>query len=193
MYSKFLVFIAASVLTAQALAQTQIDEVFHQLKSNQRSYEDKGAICEEVAKVLLQKDFPAPRFKVEVGIAYGDLDKTIGELDEVIIDTTTNKAVQVIEVKCWTDLNAGREKALDQRARFLKNIRSAKELFFSSTSTQDEFPQEMFEGLTDFRSIGQKGATAAGYDLEFPFTMKELMDLRVRLIRCQSWGAPHCN
>lgn len=172
---------------------TTLEEIFQSFKKSQTSYEDKGVICEQVAKYLLEKKYPAPRYRVEVGIAYGDLDNTIGELDEVIFDNVENKAIQVLEVKCWADLKAGQEKAMNQRTRFLKNIRSNKELYFFSTSTQEEFDQKLFEGISDFRSIGQKGATASGFDFEFPFTMKELMDLRVRLVRCQSWGEKFCN
>lgn len=192
MFIRFLGFIFIFLIGFQVSAQTQIDEIFHQLKNNPRSYEDKGSICEEVAKVLLEKQFPAPQYKIVVGIAYGDLDKVIGELDEVIIDTRINKAIQILEVKCWKDLNAGHEKALEQRDRFLKSIQSTKELYFSSTSTQEDFDQITFKGISIFKSIGQKGALAAGFDLEFPFTMKELMDLRVRLIQCAQWGESFC-
>lgn len=173
---------------AFALSNLSLENVFDLLKNQPRSYETKGAICEEVAKVLLEQEYPAPRYTVHVGIAYGDLEKTIGELDEVVIDNQSGKAIRVYEVKCWTDLKEGREKALAQRSRFLKALRSSKELYFNSTSTQEEFSQEIFEDLKDFMSLGQKGATAAGYEFEFPFTMRELMDLRTRLLRCQSWG-----
>lgn len=167
---------------------SELDSTFEALKNNPRSYEDKGAICEEIAKVFLQKKYPEPQYSIHIGIAYGDLTSTIGELDEVIIDNSSNKVLKILEVKCWTDLAAGKEKAEQQRSRFLKNIRSTKELYFISTSTQNDFDQNLFEGVNDFVSIGQKGAVASGYDFELPFTMKEIMNLRSRLLRCQSDG-----
>lgn len=176
------------LMSLGAIASPEIDQIFDSLKGLPRSYETKGAICEEVAKVLLEKDYPPPRYSVHVGIAYGDLERVIGELDEVIIDHNENKVIKIIEVKCWTDLKAGRDKAHEQRARFLKSIRNPQKLYFTSTSTDQEFSPAQFVGVNSFAAIGQKGAKAVGYDLEFPFTMKELMDLRLQLLRCQNWS-----
>lgn len=175
-------------ISHHAYASPEFDSMYDELKSLPRNYEAKGAICEEVAKVLLEKDYPQPRYTVHVGIAYGDLEKVIGELDEVIVDNETQKVVKIFEVKCWTDMKAGLEKAQEQRARFLKSIRNPSRLYFSSTSTDQEFSSQMFIGTQSFAAIGQKGSKAIGYDIEFPLTMKELMDLRLQLLRCQNWS-----
>ena len=161
---------------------------FAELKNIPRSYEDSGAICEEVARLGMQKEFPAPQYKVEVGIAYGDGSRTIGELDIVIMDLRQNKVIKIAEVKCWKDIRGGLQKALDQRARFLKYNNSSKPLYFRSTSSSQVFEREQFEDVEEFFSIAQKGSVSQGFDVELAYTLKEMHQHRTDMLRCQSQG-----
>ncbi|MNJ92626.1 hypothetical protein D3C87_103000 [compost metagenome] len=163
-------------------------EDFAALKDIPRSYEDAGAICEEVARLDFKKDYPAPQYDVAVGIAYGDGQRTIGELDVIVFDNNTHKAVRVAEVKCWKNMSGGLNKALDQRARFLKNIRSGKKIVLESTSSHKVYDQEAFEYVEDFITVGQKGSLKEGYDQELNYTLKELHQYSVEMIRCQNQG-----
>lgn len=161
-------------------------EDFEALKGIPRSYQDSGAICEEIARLDVQKKYPAPQYKVEVGIAYGDNQRTIGELDVVVFDR--NQVILVGEVKCWKDLRGGLKKALDQRARFLKNLHSNKPLIFTSTSTHQRFSQNAFKDVQEFITIGQMGAVESGYDAELGYTLSELHGHTEDMIGCQNSG-----
>nr|BFD67058.1 hypothetical protein HAGR004_20800 [Bdellovibrio sp. HAGR004] len=174
------------LLASSAFADWAQD--FEELKNIPRSYEDSGAICEEVARLDMQKEFPSPQYKVEVGIAYGDGSRTIGELDIVILDLQQNKVIKVAEVKCWKDIRGGLQKAMDQRARFMKHNNSSKPLYFRSTSSQQVFERELFEDVEEFFSIAQKGAASAGFDVELAYTLKEMHQHRTEMLRCQSQG-----
>lgn len=163
-------------------------EDFEALKDIPRSYEDSGAICEEVARLDMIKEYPAPQYDVVVGIAYGDVTRTIGELDVVVVDNNIQKVIKVAEVKCWKDVRGGLKKARDQRARFLKNLHSGKSLIFRSTSTKQVWEAEKFEQVRDFISIAQKGSTNQGFDQELEYTLQEMHQHRTDMLRCQKDG-----
>ena len=161
---------------------------FSELKDIPRSYEDSGAICEEVARLEMQRTYPAPQYKVEVGIAYGDGSRIIGELDVVIFDNNLNKVLKIAEVKCWKDVRGGLQKAQEQRARFLKYNRSGKPLFFRWTSSNQTFDKEQFAFEKEFFSITQKGSASQGFEVELEYTLKEMHQHRYEMIRCQNQG-----
>lgn len=181
-----LLFVALLVFSGSAFATWSQD--FAELKDIPRSYEDSGSICEEVARLEMQRSFPAPQYKVEVGIAYGDGTRTIGELDVVIFDNNLNKVYKIAEVKCWKDLRAGLQKAMDQRARFLKYNRSGKPLYFRSTSTKVAYDKAQFDHVDEFFSIAQKGGTKYGFDVELEYDLKQMHTYRTEMLRCQSKG-----
>lgn len=184
---KFLVLISSLFFALNSFAATWAED-FESLKSIPRSYEDSGAICEEIARLDVQKIYLAPQFEVLTGISYGDTQRVIGELDIIVFDKNINKVVHIAEVKCWKDMRGGLDKALDQRHRFLKAIRSAKVLVFKSTSSDATYPQEQFEDVSDFTTLGQKGTVAAGYDQELSYTLQELHKHRADMLSCQSKG-----
>lgn len=163
-------------------------EDFELLKSRPRSYEDAGAICEEIARLKFERQFNNSNFQIEVGIAYSDTQRTIGELDIVVFDRSKNTVIQVAEVKCWKDMSGGLHKAQEQRARFLKNLHSQKEIHFQSTSTDQEYEIEQFLDVSVFTTIGQKGTVQAGYDDELEYDLRELHKMTVDMLRCQDRG-----
>lgn len=158
---------------------------FNALKNHPRSYEDTGAICEELARLKFERKFNNSNFEVLVGIAYGDVQNTIGELDIVVFDHSQEKVILVSEVKCWKNLQGGLAKAKDQRQRFLFNLNSNKNLYFESTSSQKQYKTEQFKFVTTFSTIGQKGAVNNGYDDELEYDLRELHTLRMEMLRCQ--------
>ncbi|WII71184.1 hypothetical protein QJS83_12005 [Bdellovibrio sp. 22V] len=184
---KMLGFFFAVILSSTTVFADWAQD-FAELKNIPRSYEDSGSICEEIARLDLQKEFPAPQYEVIVGIAYGDATRVIGELDVVIFDKNIQKVIKIAEVKCWKDMRGGLQKALEQRARFLKSIRSSKQLVFKSTSTKEVFDAEKFEYVEEFFTMGQKGTVAVGYEREMEYTHKEMQTHRYEMIRCQNQG-----
>ncbi|QLY26238.1 hypothetical protein [Bdellovibrio sp. KM01] len=184
---KLSVFVSALLFSLNLFAANWAED-FEALKSVPRSYEDSGAICEEVARLDVRKQFPAPQYHVEVGIAYGDGHRTIGELDIIVFDLNMQRVVRIGEVKCWKSFSGGLNKARDQRGRFLKTIRSNGQVFFKNTSTGQMYDQAWFEGINDFISIGQAGAVANGYDQELGYTLNELHQHTGDMLRCQKQG-----
>jgi len=162
------------------------DEDFQLLKDRPRSYEVAGAICEELARIKFEKQYNNSNYEIEVGIAYGDRQRTIGELDIIVFSRETQSVIHIAEVKCWKDMSAGLEKARDQRLRFLNNVKSTqKQISFQSTSRDQTFAVDQFRNVTSFSTIGQKGSVEAGYDAELDYDLRELHHLSMDMIRCQ--------
>lgn len=182
------IFVLLLALLSSNTVFASWEEDFELIKNVPRSYEDSGSICEEVARVQVQREFPAPQYNVIVGIAYGDASHVIGELDVVIFDNNIQKVVKIGEVKCWKDLPGGLEKAHEQRARFLKTVRSNKATRFFNTSTKENYSPEQFQFVNEFFSIAQKGSVAQGFDRELEYTLLEMKNHRYEMIRCQHDG-----
>jgi hypothetical protein len=185
-FMRVFVFIAALLVSPMGFASWSED--FQEIKNTPRNYTDAGAICEELAKVQFEKEYNKKDFEVVVGIAYGDGQRTIGELDVVVFDRNSKSAVKVTEVKCWADLSGGLHKAHLQRARFLANIDAKKPIYFKSTATLKSYPQDVFKDVTVFTTLGQKGSVQAGYDAELEYDLNELHRLSSEMIRCQNQG-----
>ncbi|KYG61097.1 hypothetical protein [Bdellovibrio bacteriovorus] len=182
---KMMTIVFSLLLSSTAFATWAED--FELLKDVPRSYEDSGSICEEVARIEVQREYQKPQYDVIVGIAYGNESRVIGELDIVVFDNNLNKVIKIGEVKCWKDMRGGLEKAKEQRARFLKTVRStANNLRFFSTSTKEAYSPEQFKFVNEFFSMGQKGTVSAGYDKELEYTLKEMHNYRYEMIRCQN-------
>lgn len=180
--------ICTIILTFYSSALASWTEDFEELRSVSRSYEDTGAICEEVARLALEKEYSGPQYQVIVGIAYADEVRTIGELDVVVLDNNIQKVIKIGEVKCWKDAAAGLVKAREQRTRFMKTIASNAKIRFRSTSTQEIFESDKFVHAKEFFSMGPKGSVAVGFDRELKYTLKEIHDHRMDMIRCQHQG-----
>lgn len=184
---KFFAVLGTLMLSA-SLAFASWEEDFELLKKIPRSYEDSGSICEEVARLQMQREYPKPQYDVVVGIAYGDVQHVIGELDVVIFDNNIQKVIKIGEVKCWKDVRGGLQKAREQRARFLKAVRQPKTTRFFSTSTKENFSAEKFQYVNEFFSMAQKGSVAQGFDREIEYTLQEMHNHRYEMIRCQNQG-----
>jgi hypothetical protein len=183
---KFLVLLSAVLFSFSAFAGWNED--FAILKDIPRDYNDAGSICEEVARVDMMREYPAPQYSVEVGIAYADEERTVGELDIIIFDNNTNKVYKIAEVKCWKDIKGGLDKAREQRSRFVSYIHKNIPLKFRSTSTGRYYDTDQFRYVTEFFSIAQNGSKKRGFDVELEYTLPELKQFRKDMIRCQNKG-----
>lgn len=162
---------------------------FDLIKNTGRDLEPTGAICEEVAKLRFAEKYPEPQYRVYVGIEYSDSERTVGELDIVVMNNETQSADVIAEVKCWKAPKNGLKKAHEQRARFLTNVHSGKALKFSWIENPSvALRKAQFNTAKIFLSVAQSGAKADGFDEELPYTLKELMDLRSDILRCQDSG-----
>ncbi len=162
-----------------------IGEDFRDLKNSAVDYQVVGAVCEEVARLRFQEEFPNNKYAVVTGVEYGDGNRTIGELDVVVFENTTQKVVRVAEVKCWKNTQGALKKARDQRQRFISTLQSGKQTYFKSLHSDYKFKKDNFMGTKEFIAVAQKGSKSSGFDRELPYELDELMKLRQMMIECQ--------
>lgn len=181
---KFTAILSALFVAVSAFAG--LGEDFAQLKNTGTDYEVVGAVCEEVARLRFQEEFPAPRYGVVTGVEYGDGNRTIGELDVVVYEAHTQKVLRVAEVKCWKDPQGAIRKALDQRQRFVKTVKSGRPIRFRSLNSNIQFRREHFLSNPQQVAVAQNGTKHAGFDFELGYELRELMQLRKMMIDCQA-------
>lgn len=184
MFLSSLVIVLAVAFNANA---KDIQPMFERLKDSAENYEIVGAICEQVAKLEMEEQYPADKYFITSGIEYGDNSRTIGELDVIIFDKSTNKAQVSAEVKCWKNLEGARKKALNQRNRFIATLKSGRHIYMHNKQ-DGEYRKEQFDSVKRFLSIAQNGSVKAGFEVELSYTLDELMKLRSLLLECQSRG-----
>lgn len=165
-----------------------ITPYFEALKQSGVNYEPDGAVCEQVARVDLRKEFPEADYIITTGIEYDIGGDTLGELDVVVINRSSQKVVMVAEVKCWRNLYNAMDKLKAQRDRFLWNLRQFPHKMRFESHEGLNVSVNQFSDVTTFRSIAQIGAGRRGFDVELAFTLSELGELRMQLLKCQSWG-----
>lgn len=164
-----------------------IKDDFEDLKNNGLDYTQVGVVCEEVAKLRFQELYPSPQYSVITGVEYSDQDGVVGELDLVVFENKTAVAVVVGEVKCWNNSSKGIIKAMEQRQRFITNVKSKRALEFKYLKDEDQtFTKTQFNKVEKYHYISQKGTKKAGFDVELPYTLGELMQLREDIMKCQS-------
>jgi hypothetical protein len=184
---KSVILLVTSLLTINSFAG--LTEDFHVLKNSGKSLEAVGTICEDVTQLRYIEKYPAPQYRVLTGIAYNDKERTVGELDLVVFDNETHNAILIGEVKCWNSPKSGLKKAQEQRKRFLDNVKSSKALTFKwLQDPKEKFTKTQFNKTSNFISIAQHGAKNKGFDVELEYSLKELMQLREDIMRCQESG-----
>lgn len=177
----FLVFI--SVNSSQA---RDLNPIFNLLKPTGENYQVVGVVCEQVAKLEMEREY-GPKYFVTTGIEYGNPSHVIGELDVVVFDKSTGKAVMVGEVKCWENASGGLRKAYDQRQRFINTIKNRQQVQMYSKSAR--FDVKQFDGQIRYMAISYLGTKSVGYDEDLDYTLEELMKLRQMMIQCQNQGS----
>lgn len=182
---KILLLLLISAFSFSAFAVPTLEEEVQALKNTPRDYFDTGAICEEVARLEFQQEYQVPQYKVLTGIAYDNGDGTAGELDVIVFDNNTNKVIKIGEVKCWNDLKGALLKAKKQKARFFGNRDNAKNMEFKMTHGTETFTRDQFAYVNEFITIGPQGSKAAGFDYELAYSLRDLMNLREMMLKCQ--------
>lgn len=158
------------------------------LKNIPASYEPDGAVCEQVARLQLAQEYPADQYTITGGIEYDLGDNTMGELDVVIYHKTNHQVQLVAEVKCWKNFGQGLDKAIGQRTRFQWNLQKHPEKMNFISYEGEQFKVTDFGPAIKFISISQKGGSSHGYDAEIPYTLSEMHELRMYMLKCQDAG-----
>ncbi len=172
-----------------SFALGDIRPYFAYLQDSGVDYVVVGAVCEQVTKVLMQKQYPYPTFSVYTGVEYSRPGgSTIGELDVVVVRNADQKALLVGEVKCWKDLSAAHKKAMDQRQRIMANLKKGGNIRLRCLDNTCNYNTSNFDQVQRFISISQDGGRQHGFDIDLPHSLEQLMGLRDALMKCQAHG-----
>ncbi|MBN20287.1 MAG: hypothetical protein CL678_03280 [Bdellovibrionaceae bacterium] len=158
-------------------------EGYEYLMSLPREYKDFGSVCEEIATQEIKEDYPSDRYEVTGNLVYQNSQRTIGELDIVVLRKEDKEAVVIGEVKCWKKLSQGRSKALRQLERFRNTILSGRPIrIFHAFEKKRLFETDQFDEAPRYITVSQKGGRSEGYDREIRFSHEEMRRL-YRVIR----------
>jgi hypothetical protein len=186
--SRSLVLVFVGTLVSPSSYSGDLEQAFERLKDSGADYRPEGAVCEQVARLDLERDFPSPAYEVTTGIEYANSRQVLGELDVVVFDSRSGKVILISEVKCWQNLKSARRKAREQQERFQKHVASGVSLQFHSDK-KDSYDDDQFRSSPRFITISQAGGEQAGFEQTLDFGLDEMKTLRQRLLECQSQGA----
>lgn len=178
-------FISIALLFVSFNVFAGLGDDFRELKDSGANYEVIGTVCEEVARLRFEEEFPSHQYEVTTGVEYSDGNRTLGELDVVVYERNTQAVVRVAEVKCWKNMRGALTKARSQRQRFITNLQSNKAIYFRSLNSTRQFKKSNFSKVREFLAVAQKGSRTAGFDRELPYQLDELMKLRQMMLECQ--------
>ena len=176
-----------SLLLSPSASAGDIWPLFHELKRSPDSFEVTGVVCEEVAKLELEKEYDPAHYDVVTGVAYKKGGKVIGELDVVIFRKSDGEAVVVAEVKCWKKLGAARKKAREQQERFRRTMDESTQglRLYDVHDPSIIYRPTQFDGNPEMFAISQDGGESAGFEMTLDYSLAELMHLRELVLGCQ--------
>lgn len=183
-----LLFVLLANTAAFAGVPTQsktIDDYFELLSHDKTDFEPEGAVCERIAVREIEPYYPASNYKIINSIQYDEHKTTIGELDVVIFDNNSGKVEAIAEVKCWKSFKGGLKKAKEQRMRFQTHLNRNIVL---SDKENKVYSKDVFKNVQKYFNISQHGGVNQGFDFELSMDLKELMELRKRLLDCHAQG-----
>ncbi len=115
-------FVSVSAFAAKPIPvlPLKLQALFDAIKDTGVNYKPDGAVCEQVVILQMQQAYPADQYALTSGVEYDIGDGTVGELDLVVVNKSTQHVELVGEVKCWHDFGAAMDKAKAQRDRFMQ-------------------------------------------------------------------------
>jgi hypothetical protein len=180
-----LVFSTGLFAKPNEISEKKIQDYFEILSYDKVDFEPDGAVCERVAVREVDKLYPKENFNIINSIQYDDKKTTIGELDIVVFEKSSGNVEAIAEVKCWKNFQGALKKAKAQRMRFQTYLNRNIVL----TDTDDnKYSKESFKNVKKYFTISQEGGLNEGFDFELSLDLKELMELRKRLLDCNVQG-----
>lgn len=158
----------------------------NQLRNISVNYQVEGAICEQVARLELEREYPRAEYRIDVNLTYGLANQVLGELDIVVTARYSDAVVLVGEVKCWTEPGRAQAKGSAQRVRFMDHLQTTPALWVRHENRY--LKMSRFDGLRDFILIGPRGTRSHGFERELRLGLADLMDLRRTMMACQKAG-----
>lgn len=176
-----LIFNNFSFAKLDEVSEQKIQHYFEILCHDHTSFEPDGAVCERVALREVDSLYPSQNYNIVNGIQYDDNKSTIGELDLVIFNKSTGLVEAIAEVKCWKSFKGGLNKAREQRMRFKTYLNRN---IIISDNDDKSYSKELFKDVKKYFTISQEGGLNEGFDFELSLNLKELIELRSRLLDC---------
>ncbi len=164
--------------------ENEIANYFEELAQEDIDFEPVGMVCERVAVRELTKEYPEDKYEILNGLQYDDKKATIGELDVVIYNKSNKKVEAIAEVKCWESFKGALKKARDQRQRFKLYLNRN---IVISDKNNKHYPISDFNQVQRYFSISQDGGVNQGFDFELSLDLKELMEIRKRILDCKTY------
>lgn len=182
----FALFSLALNTQAKAPADSKrVDDYFEILSRDKVDFEPQGMVCERVAIREVESIYPSANYNIVNSIRYDDKKTTIGELDVVVINKTTNLVEAVAEVKCWQSFKNALKKAKEQRMRFMTYLNRG---IIIEDKDGKRYSKDQFKHIQKYFSISQSGGVNQGFDFELSLDFNELMQLRLKLLTCKDSG-----
>lgn len=169
-----------------ALANLTEEDYFDELSRIPANYKVFGTVCEEMARIDLEKEFPKDFYDIRVGIQYRDNSRTIGELDIIVFRRSDEEAVLIGEVKCWRNLKGALKKANRQLNRFQDNCGRGGQINY--VDREFEYHWSQFDEVQRYWKISQLGGRKEGFDRVLTLDLEAIKRLHGRLLSCQSNG-----
>jgi ASC-1-like (ASCH) protein len=165
--------------------EERIQKYFNELSYEKTNFEPDGTVCERVSVREVESIYPKENFEIINGIQYDDKKKTIGELDLVIFEKSTGLVHAIAEVKCWKSFKGALKKAKEQRMRFQTYLNRG---IILTDENGKQYSKDLFRSIQKYFSISQDGGLNQGFDFELSLDLKELIELRGRLLDCHAQG-----
>lgn len=177
-----------SLFFACVTSAAGIETAFESIKDSGANFGAEGAVCEQLEIVRLKTIYPEDKYIVTGGLSYSLGENTVGEIDVVVLDRNTNKAVLLEEVKCWRDLDNAMVKGTGQRDRFFWNLMKVPRQIIFRSNDGRTYSVDQFHPETLYKFVAQKGSVKKGFDVELDLTLQELSELRTLVLKCQKKG-----
>ncbi len=150
-----------------------LDRYFEAIRNLPLDYGKVGSVLEAIALVLLQEQYAEPDFAVYTGIQYESRSgRTLGELDIVIWDRKTRRALAVYECKLTRNFQRAGKKSREQLDRFI-NALARDEIGGMRSEVGKRFDPSQFEHVLVYGFIGPHGALDAGWELQIDISREE--------------------
>lgn len=162
-----------------------IQSLLKELENTHEKYEVTGTVCEQAARVMLAQYYPEPNYEILTGIEYSDyIGHVLGELDVVVFDHNTQKAILVAEVKCCHNAKKASRLARRQLRRFKSTLSSKARIDYHLTNKREiHFQEDQFDESVKLISISPKGGDQSGFDVALDYSIDELMYLQKKLMK----------
>jgi len=164
---------------------------YEMIKDLPYDYGQVGSIVEALAHSQLEVLYPAPHYEVIGDLDYQEGVRTVGELDLVVFDRESGRAVLVAEAKLTDNFKWARRSARKQIHRFQSYLHEGKiTRFIHTADPKRTVTTNQFTDVGRYVLIGPRNALAAGFDYEVDVTRTEADELQAKLLKRTAANKP---